>query len=263
MNTITPTPPSLYEMTKQGFTPTMVLTALNLDHLEGAARKARLKTISKRQGDYRKRTAPPLKSLKPTNYPIGVAGDALVAADAMKLPAGRGVLYTRKTLKVGMKRMDRLVANFPDAVAHWTVPVEVAVARIRATRVANVAERRETQLVGRDGTTTAWVESNPALRAKFNGRGRYGKQRNRGKTTLTFTETLDILEGQEFTCFYTGEPLRDDHPFLGPISVERLNCAKPYTKDNCTVAYLRANSARNDMKLSEFVSMCKLIAAHL
>ena len=263
MDNVTPTPPSLYEMTVLGFTPTMVLLALNLNHLTGAARKARLKTISKRQGDYRKRTAPPLKSLKPTNYPVGVSGDALVAADAMKLPAGRGVLYTRKTLKVGAKRMDRLVANFPDAVAHWTVPTEIALARISITKAESAAARRESQLDGRGTATVAWVQSNAALRAKFNGRGRYSVQRNRGKTTLTFAETLDILEGQEFKCFYTGEPLRDDHPFLGSISIERLNCAKPYTKDNCTVAYLRANSARNDMKLSEFVSMCKLIATHL
>lgn len=65
---------------------------------------------------------------------------------------------------------------------------------------------------------------------------------------------------QRGRCFYSGVPMTLGH---GPclVTVERLDCERGYTVDNCVLASQQVNMMRRRTPISEFVWWCQQVSA--
>lgn len=66
---------------------------------------------------------------------------------------------------------------------------------------------------------------------------------------------------QDGRCFYTGVKMikTEEKRYLFKPSLERVDCAKPYTIDNCVLVCLGANLGRNDLPLDEYLAFLKTL----
>lgn len=70
---------------------------------------------------------------------------------------------------------------------------------------------------------------------------------------------VDICKRQDGKCFYTGWEMAITEG-ARMVSVDRIDSSKGYTKDNCVLACVAANVAKNDMGLAEFAELTLAMA---
>jgi 5-methylcytosine-specific restriction endonuclease McrA len=89
-------------------------------------------------------------------------------------------------------------------------------------------------------------------------------QRKRGKRIITFN-WQDVIEkfGWETHCYLTGRPINIKSPkdyhfdHINPVSKGGSN-----TLDNLGITCCAANKAKNDLSVSEFLTLCKEVLEH-
>lgn len=77
---------------------------------------------------------------------------------------------------------------------------------------------------------------------------------------LTEDDIQDILDEQDYKCFYTGlefEDVEGRRP-----SIDRIDSNKGYTRDNVVITLGVVNLMKRDLKISEFIELCSQVANH-
>lgn len=76
---------------------------------------------------------------------------------------------------------------------------------------------------------------------------------------------LELFERQDGCCAYTGRKMLVEagkgHRADG-ISVDRIDSAKGYTKDNVQLVCFVVNMAKQKMSHSEFITMCRDVSGY-
>jgi CRISPR/Cas system Type II protein with McrA/HNH and RuvC-like nuclease domain len=75
------------------------------------------------------------------------------------------------------------------------------------------------------------------------------------ETDITREWIQEQFDRQNGRCFYTGIKMiiTKENRYLFKPSMERIDCSKPYTRDNCVLVCLGSNLGRNDIELSEYL----------
>ena len=77
---------------------------------------------------------------------------------------------------------------------------------------------------------------------------------------LTAKDILDMLEEQDWKCYYTGFPLTSDKGFYGFSLDRKDNSDRRYTKENVVICCWGINQMKRDIEFNEFISLCSDIA---
>ncbi len=77
---------------------------------------------------------------------------------------------------------------------------------------------------------------------------------------ITVDEMLDAYASQQGKCHYTGRPLDYKPGSPDTLSIDRVDSNRGYVKDNVVLCLWTINLMKQDLDLTEFVSMCKIIA---
>lgn len=79
--------------------------------------------------------------------------------------------------------------------------------------------------------------------------------------SLTLEDTMEMWESQDGCCFYTGLPMAHAKKTLWQASIERLNPAVDYTKDNCVLVVWEMNGSAqwSSEKTRDFLEELKLL----
>lgn len=90
------------------------------------------------------------------------------------------------------------------------------------------------------------------------------KDNKRGRNlehTLTLEDVFQILENQQYKCYYTGIPLIIKVDTFDPrqASIDRMDSSIGYTKDNVVICCQMINYAKNRYSIQEFKSFFKEI----
>lgn len=83
--------------------------------------------------------------------------------------------------------------------------------------------------------------------------------RNIKDFTITEIDIQDILEQQDFKCYYTGLDFSAEDQGMLP-SIDRIDSSRGYTKDNIVVCLGCVNIMKNILPIEKFLKMCRLIA---
>lgn len=87
------------------------------------------------------------------------------------------------------------------------------------------------------------------------------KYRNKTKEfELTVEDIQEVLDKQECKCFYTG--LKFENKDGRRPSIDRVDSAKGYTKDNIVITLGVVNLMKRDLELNEFIELCSQVANH-
>ena len=84
----------------------------------------------------------------------------------------------------------------------------------------------------------------------------HAKAKNR-EFDLTLEVLKEILELQLNRCVFTGLIFDDQNP----ISLDRIDSLKGYSKENIQMISIRANKMKSNMNDNEFIDYCRLIVA--
>lgn len=85
------------------------------------------------------------------------------------------------------------------------------------------------------------------------------------ETNITKKWLKEQFEEQKGLCKYTKIPMiiTAESRFIFQPSIERVDCTKKYTKDNCVLVLLAANYGRSDFPLEEYLDYIKLLKKRL
>jgi hypothetical protein len=69
------------------------------------------------------------------------------------------------------------------------------------------------------------------------------------------------FDKQDGKCFYTGIKMiiTKENRYLFKPSMERIDCSKPYNRENCVLVCLGTNLGRNDIELSEYLKFIETL----
>ena len=76
--------------------------------------------------------------------------------------------------------------------------------------------------------------------------------------TITAEELDKLYEQQDGKDYYTGLPFNSKEE----VSADRIDCSKPYTKDNIVLTSVKINMMRHDLEIPEFIRLCGIIYEH-
>lgn len=80
---------------------------------------------------------------------------------------------------------------------------------------------------------------------------------------LTQMEASDIWEEQEGRCALTGTPLElGDYPGQGTASLDRIDSASGYRRDNVWWILKDINFMKGSLPLGRFIELCRRVADH-
>lgn len=77
---------------------------------------------------------------------------------------------------------------------------------------------------------------------------------------LTEDDIQDMLNTQDYKCYYTGLAFEDAEGKRP--SIDRINSNKGYTKDNVVITLGVINLMKRDLELNEFIELCSQVANH-
>ena len=169
----------------------------------------------------------------------------------------------RTALGIGGNQYEALMKQHPEIAAHVHMDTEVVTANTRTLRAA----RKQVQLQA--CPTRQWLEQFPTLSARFayktlrikkSQTSDQARAAKLAKSTLTAHELFEAYTQQNGKCYYTNHTLVDRHLIFGGISIDRIDCSRPYERGNVVLTWHRLNSARNDMDIDEFILMCRTVA---
>lgn len=86
---------------------------------------------------------------------------------------------------------------------------------------------------------------------------------NKGGFQLSKQDIEDILEKQNYKCYYTGiefDRILDDTNKLTHPTLDRIDSSKGYTKENVVICTWWSNISKNDLSKEDFIEMCKKVA---
>lgn len=87
---------------------------------------------------------------------------------------------------------------------------------------------------------------------------RINKDKDRfGECNITPDFLDQLYEKQKGREFYTKLPFTDPTK----ISIDRIDSSKSYTTDNVVLTTININTMKSDLPVSEFINICKQIAA--
>lgn len=78
------------------------------------------------------------------------------------------------------------------------------------------------------------------------------------ENTITAEELDKLYEQQNGKDYYTGLPFNSKEE----VSADRIDCSKPYTKDNIVLTSVKINMMRHDLEIPEFIRLCGIIYEH-
>ena len=70
----------------------------------------------------------------------------------------------------------------------------------------------------------------------------------------------ELLDRQNGCCYYSGLKFTEDRHYTW--SIDRIDSTKGYTKDNVVLASSIVNTMKNDLPLSEFLTIIKTLASY-
>ena len=74
------------------------------------------------------------------------------------------------------------------------------------------------------------------------------------KDSITYEEYLELVIEQEGKCYWTGREMQImGDSKLENVSLDRLHCHLPHTKDNCILCQRALNLGRNDSSIRDWV----------
>jgi hypothetical protein len=80
---------------------------------------------------------------------------------------------------------------------------------------------------------------------------------------ISVDDAVDTFEAQGGRCVLTGVPLSTNGAFADiTASLDRINNAEGYTKDNIQWVHKKINMMRGDIELRVFIEACREIAGH-
>ena len=83
--------------------------------------------------------------------------------------------------------------------------------------------------------------------------------RTRSEVTIDVQDIMNMLEGQNWKCFYSGRLMTSDRGFYG-FSIDRKNNKdRNYSKENVVLCLYGVNLMKRDMEVDEFMFFCKAI----
>jgi hypothetical protein len=74
---------------------------------------------------------------------------------------------------------------------------------------------------------------------------------------FTLPDLEAMWEAQGGRCYLSGEPLALSGP-MG-VTIDRIDSRHGYQRDNVALATKRANQAKSDMTMAEFVQLCRQV----
>lgn len=80
--------------------------------------------------------------------------------------------------------------------------------------------------------------------------------------TLTSQDIIDLYQKQRGLCFYSGQKMLLTPKMPQTISIDRLDSARGYHKDNSVLCCKAANLMKQSMDCREFFDWCNAIAKH-
>lgn len=86
---------------------------------------------------------------------------------------------------------------------------------------------------------------------------------NKGGFQLSKQDIEDILEKQNYKCYYTGiefDKTLDNTNKLNHPTLDRIDSSKGYTKENVVICTWWSNISKNDISKEDFIEMCKKVA---
>jgi CRISPR/Cas system Type II protein with McrA/HNH and RuvC-like nuclease domain len=92
------------------------------------------------------------------------------------------------------------------------------------------------------------------IRDRIHAHKRQDKRKGRDwSNNLTLDDFLRLWQEQNGRCFYTGlEMTIGQKGSKVEVSIDRLECSKPHTADNCVLACASLNFGRGDKPVKEF-----------
>lgn len=78
---------------------------------------------------------------------------------------------------------------------------------------------------------------------------------------LSLDDVLEIYTQQRGLCYYSGEPLSLE-PGKYMLSIDRIDSAKGYSKENCALCLFKINIMKSDLDIPSFIELCKKVAEH-
>lgn len=79
---------------------------------------------------------------------------------------------------------------------------------------------------------------------------------------LTYEWVIQQLDKQGDRCHYSGAKIGFTRSHGDIFSLDRLDSTKPYIQDNVVICTWDANRMKQDMSVSRFVEMCRMIVTH-
>lgn len=80
---------------------------------------------------------------------------------------------------------------------------------------------------------------------------------------LKINDIVDCWNSQSKICAYSGREMTLKQGQLNTVSIERIDSAIGYTKDNTILVCNAVNRMKSDFKLSDFVGLCSDISKFL
>jgi len=90
----------------------------------------------------------------------------------------------------------------------------------------------------------------------------HSKPRGHNPPTITIEDLILIWKQQKGICAYTGWTMSTQTGSPLVVSIERVDIALGYDKDNCVLVCWVANNARGTSSREDFLKLCRAVTEH-
>lgn len=96
-------------------------------------------------------------------------------------------------------------------------------------------------------------EQKAVIKSRINNYRRYDLKRfGSNEDSITYEEYLELIIEQKGKCYWTGQEMTIDEDKPSDVSLDRLFCDQPHTKENCVLTTRACNLGRNDSSLLDW-----------